>query len=124
MTSIVDRLYTQSLNYRRLPPANSEVDTCAPKLTIERELANVSPQFNGYTYETAYRTTLKIETIYYANDAQYIGREQHARKDILHYMYDPVLTKLRYIVSAAYDRDYERVIGLVNSIEKEILGNG
>lgn len=123
-SSIFERLYTQPLHYRRLQPSANEVDTHGPMLSIKHELSDTPGRHNGFTYETAFRTTMKVETIWYANDAQYIGREQHARKDLLHYMYDPVLTKLRYILSAAYDRDFERIEGIVASIEKEILGNG
>lgn len=119
--SILDKLQTQNLHHRR--PVYDPLAPNGPMLSIERDSASLDPRHNGYTYETAYRTTLKYEVVWYANSAQLSSRRDLAEKELLHGLYDPVFNRLRSIRSAAADRDFERVMLMCDDIEAAILGD-
>lgn len=122
--SILDKLETTSLRHRRIGP--DQYDQFAPhepQVTLTYRPVDVSPNYNGYTYEEAYETKLVAKSLWYANGAQLAGRRQHAEKEMLHWLYEPVLNRLYGLRSAAMNRDYERVLLLCEDIEKEIFGD-
>jgi hypothetical protein len=79
------------------------------------------PEFNGFTYENAFRTEVRFTTVWYANQAQFHGREQLARKELLHFMYGPVLKNLVRLRARVADRDWHAVMQVVDDIEKELV---
>lgn len=116
--NILDKMHVenQRLTYRR-PEDPHGVEG---KLIQSSEVA-VAPQYNGYTFEQAYRTELKFSTMWYANDAQFSTRYDVAKKEILHYIYGPIIQRLNEIRARAYDRDYREVLRVVDELQKELL---
>lgn len=78
-------------------------------------------KYNGFTYEQGFITSFTAKTMWYANDAQFRSREDLARKELLYYMYGPVINRLNEIRARAYDRDYREVLRVVDEIHKELL---
>lgn len=78
-------------------------------------------QYNGYTYEQGYETRAVIATRWYANSAQYSGRHAIARKELLYFIYGPVIDRLNEIRARACDRDYREVLRVVDEIQKELI---
>lgn len=116
--SILDKMHVdnQRVNFRR-PEDPHGVEG---KL-IQKEEHLVAPNYNGFTYEQAYRTELKVSTIWYANDEQFNMRYDVARKEMLHYLYGPVINRINEIRARALDRDYREVLRVVDELQKELL---
>lgn len=116
--SILDKMHVenQRLTYRR----QEDPHGVESKFSIHSDPV-VAPIYNGFTYETAYRTEFKATTMWYANDAQYSMRYDIARKELLHYIYGPVIHRINEIRARAFDRDYREVLRVVDELEKELV---
>lgn len=122
--TILDRLQTENLRYRRMPSPSLEIQPHEPQLDVTHEaIYDLASLHNGYTYETAHKTELRVVTTWYANDAQFRMRKDHAEKELIYFLYGDILGKLNGMKSAAYDRDFERVLLLCQDIEKVIHGD-
>lgn len=113
--SILDKITTENLRYRR-PEEPHPV-----RLNLSSKVETADPRYNGFTYETAYKTELNVATVWYANEAQFGGRASLARKELLHFLYGNVLNKLDYIRARCYDRDYARILEAVDELQKELV---
>lgn len=115
--SILDKcnIRTDDMHLRR-PEDPQEVTA-----TLTQVEDNSAPKFNGFTNESAYRTSIQLHTTWYANDAQFRGREQLARKELLHFMYGPVLHRLHEIRARVADRDFMAAMRVVDEIERELV---
>lgn len=115
--SILDRMGVEN---RQLPYRRPE-DPHGAEISCTIEEGTLTPNYNGFTYEKAWKTELKVTTVWYANDAQFSGRFDIARKEILHQVYGPVLHRLNELRARAYDRDCREVLRVVDEIEKELV---
>ncbi len=102
-------------------PFKRPEDPHGVEIQMATQQTHTDPYHNGYTYETAFLTEVRIKTQWYANQAQFNDRYAIARKEMLYFMYGPVLDKLNAIMARAYDRDYREVIRLVDEIQKELV---
>lgn len=106
---------TRDLNYRR-PEDPQEV-----MATLSHHEDNQEPKYNGFTYETAFITEIKVQTVWYANQAQFQGRQEMARQEILHFMYGPVLNRLAQLRARVADRDWRAAMKVVDDIQSELV---
>lgn len=78
-------------------------------------------RYNGYTYEQGYETRATIATRWYANQAQYSDRLRLARKEMLYFMYGPIIHRFNELRARACDRDYREVLRIVDELERELV---
>lgn len=116
--SILDkmRIDNSRVNFRRPEDPHGVIATVS-----QEESRAVAPHYNGFTYEQAYKTELRATTMWYANEAQFNMRYDIARKELLHYIYGPVISRLNDLRARAYDRDYREVLRVVDELEKELV---
>jgi hypothetical protein len=101
--------------YRRQEDPHEVMSTVAVKAD------HIAPAYNnGFTYEQAYRTEFRATTMWYANEAQFQYRRDLAHKEMLYYIYGPVIAKLDTIRARSADRDWKAVHEIINELEKEL----
>lgn len=115
--SILDRM---GIERRQLPYRRPE-DPHGPETVIEsREIIGTN-YYNGHTFEQGYNLRIVINTTWYANGAQLEGRERQARKELLYYIYGPVLSRFQELRSRVMDRDWRAAMTVLSEIEKELV---
>ena len=116
--NILDRMKVENhrVTFRRPEDPHGVISNVS--MTAARD---VSPHYNGFTYEQAYKTEFRATTMWYANDTQYSMRYDIARKELLHYIYGPVIHRINEIRARAMDRDYREVLRVVDELEKELV---
>lgn len=115
--SILDRqlgIETRNIRVRRM----SEPERVT---AVTSELPTSNEVYNGFTYEQGYETRVVVATRWFANRAQFHIRKRLAEKEILHFLYGPLLQRLHELRARAYDRDYREVLRVVDEIEKELV---
>ena len=117
--SILDKtgISTRELHYRRPEDPHEAIVTYKEMDEVPSEAAF----YNGFTFEEAFRTEVKVTTLWYANQAQFRDRQKIARKEILHVLYRPYLQRAAELRARLYDRDYRRAIEVLDEIEKELV---
>lgn len=81
---------------------------------------HIESRYNGFTYEYAHKTKLCVQTIWYANDAQFSGRQKVAERAIVEMVFEPY-TKIRHrLLHSLMDKDIETVLELLGRMEKEM----
>ena len=115
--SILERMQVED----HLMPFKREEDPYGARVSYTLEEGPNTSFYNGFTYEKSWKTEIRVATMWYANDAQFSMRRDLARKEILHYMYGPVLHRLSELRARAYDRDYLEVLRVVDEIEQELV---
>jgi hypothetical protein len=83
---------------------------------------HVQAQHNGFTYEEAFKTKLEVSTIWYANQAQFMGgeRQRIAERALTEMVFEPYTKYRRRLLHAVMDRDTEEAVRLLDLIDKEI----
>ena len=108
---------SRELHYRRPEDPHEAVVTYKEMDLVPSEAAF----YNGYTFEEAFRTEVKVATQWYANQAQFRDRQKLARKEILHVLYRPYLQRAAELRARLYDRDHRRALEVLDEIEKELV---
>lgn len=82
-----------------------------------------APYMNKFrVFEDAYITEVKVYSQWYANKAQFNTRREVAEKEILYYIYGPVIARLNELTARVMDRDTEESLRVISEIHKEIMG--
>ena len=108
-------LQTSSIPFRRMEDPHKVVMTMTEAVAREE-------RFNGYTYEQAYVTGVRLQTRWYANQAQYAGRKEMAEKEILYFIYGPVIQRFNELRARSADRDWREVHRILDELQKELVG--
>lgn len=92
--------------------------------SVKAKLSSHSDDFgyshNGFTFEYAHRTKLVLQTIWYANDAQFSGRQRLAERAILETVFEPYTRMRARLLHSIMDGDRETAVELLQEMEKEI----
>lgn len=116
--SILDkmRVSTRPVNFRRAEdPYGVTLDVLARSEPVQPD------NYNGYSFEQAYVTDVRLSTMWYANDAQLEGRKELAEKEILHFIYGPIIRRFNELRARSADRDWREVHRILDEIEKELM---
>lgn len=106
---------------RVVPAIRRHSDSSRVLTSLSYEEANhVQSQHNGHTWEYAHKTKLVVQSIWYANEAQFTGRQQIAERAILETVFEPYIKYRLRLIHAVIDRDTEEAMRLLGMIDKEI----